>query len=150
MRSHSKILLPAIVILLLFLSLSTTFATELDVDDANTTLTATGEIEVLRDGEGNFTELSELINTSDDVTLSKDYIASGGESEIVISNRTITINGDGKTIDANYLTRVFTITDSNVVLNNIKLLNGNVSGGSGIRFSNSNLTFTRSSSKPME
>ena len=141
MRSHSKILLPAIIILLLFLSLSTTFATELNVNDANTTLSATEKIEVLKEGEGTFTELSELINSStDEVTLSKDYTASDGEGAIEISNRTITINGNDKTIDANYLTGIFNITDSNVVLNNIRLVNGNVTGGSAILFNNTNLT----------
>ena len=105
-----------------------------DVDDAVDVETPklgqeqTGE--VLSDGEvGNFTELSGLISQSTSgstINLTKDYkcLPNEGYSYGITIGKQLTINGNGHTIDASGLGRIFRVTESNVVLKNINFING--------------------------
>ena len=64
--------------------------------------------------KGNFTELAEKINSATDVLeLDKDYTYVSGDTVGTTGikiNKTITINGNGCTIDGSNLARIFNIT----------------------------------------
>lgn len=100
---------------------------------------------ILSSNEGNFTELSQLIsNTDSSLELDKDYKHVSGDdvanTGIVISKNMI-INGNGHTIDASNLGRIFSVSGSNVILKNITLINGKFSGyGGAVYVSGANFT----------
>ena len=115
-----------------------------------------GDSEVIGAGEGTFTELHELISTGSTINLEKDYkynpdvdgkYAWNGVDNVMdykdgvpILDRssgfnlvkTITINGNGHTIDGNHMARIFNATflgiqstsGTNLILNNITFING--------------------------
>ena len=107
-----------------------TFDDTLSIDDAvNDTIAADPEI-------GTFDDLSQLINGDEDVIeLKTDYKYSPtdnvAKSGITI-DRPITINGNGRTIDASNSVRIFIVNSSNVILNNINFINGNSTVGGAI------------------
>ncbi|MBE6499875.1 MAG: hypothetical protein E7Z80_04955 [Methanobrevibacter thaueri] len=77
------------------------------------------------DGE-TFSQLQEEINNAssgDSIKLNKNIIQNG-LSQIYI-NKTLTIDGNGHTINADGKSRIFSINADNVVLNNISFINGN-------------------------
>ena len=88
---------------------------------ANTTIT----FKVISN-EKTFSDLQDLIDAASDVLeLDDDYINDGSVSADGIEiAKTITINGNGHTLDAKGLSRIFNINAANVVLNNITLING--------------------------
>ena len=97
---------------------------------------------------GTFTELQSLINDNygKTITLQKDYAYTSDVGRTVGINITssITIDGNGKTIDGNNA-RIFTITGANVKLTNLKLINANSSAGAvSIEASASNTNVTNS------
>ena len=82
-----------------------------------------GSVDVVQDSsknhlssseKGNFTELAEKINSATDVLeLDKDYTYVSGDTVGTTGikiNKTITINGNGCTIDGSNLARIFNIT----------------------------------------
>ena len=75
-----------------------------------------------------FSDLQTIIDsdTSGEINLTEDYVYS--DSEITI-DKTITINGNNHVIDANGASKVFTITGSNVILNNLTIKNINITSG---------------------
>ncbi|WP_298521340.1 Ig-like domain repeat protein [uncultured Methanobrevibacter sp.] len=91
---------------------------------------------------GDFKILQRLINEAiagnGIVTLERDYIFTAAEDWGTMVNfpddwcmnitSSITINGQGNSIDALGYSRIFNITGANVVINNVKLVNGNTSG----------------------
>jgi len=115
-----------------------------------------GDSEVIGAGEGTFTELHELISTGSTINLEKDYkynpdvdgkYAWNGVDDVMDykdgvpildrragfnSIKTITINGNGHTIDGNHMARIFNATflgmqsgsGTNLILNNITFING--------------------------
>ena len=91
------------------------------INDDQSSLKATNSI-------GNYTELQELIQNGSDgdiLELSKDYKFDSVPSKTGISiKHAITINGNNYEIDADYNSRIFLIESNNVVLKNIKLING--------------------------
>ena len=121
---------------LVLISMSAAFAGDnatlddtLEVDEVN-------QEEITADSEtGTFDDLSELIHGDDDVIeLKQDYkysptdnVAKGG----ITINRSMTINGNGHTIDASDSVRIFIVNASNVVLNNISFINAYSSGDAG-------------------
>ena len=83
-----------------------------------------------------FSHLQTLINddTTGEVTLDRDYYGRG--SEITIS-KIIAINGNGHTLNANGLSRIFNVQSGNMVINNMTLANGySESNGGAIYVSN--------------
>ncbi|WP_462315985.1 hypothetical protein, partial [Methanobrevibacter sp.] len=90
-----------------------TFDDTLSIDDAvNDTIAADPEI-------GTFDDLSQLINGDEDVIeLKTDYKYSPtdnvAKSGITI-DRPITLNGNGRTIDASNSVRIFIVNSSNVI-----------------------------------
>lgn len=109
-----------ILIILFFVSIACVSAS----DDLN----ATDSLSI-SDGDdivssSDFNQLQNLINSAgegDTISLTSDYVG-GGEVNI---NKQITINGNGHSIDASHASRIFMINADNVVLKNLRLLNGN-------------------------
>ena len=98
-------------------------------------LASSNEKATLKDGEsstGSFTNLDEDINgnTDEEITLSRNYKYGAGDNFIngIKINRTLTINGNGATIDGSNIARIFNVTGTNVVIKNITFINGNATG----------------------
>ena len=101
-------------------------ANAIDDTDSNDPLTA-GE-------SGSFSELQDLIDAAhegDTIELEDNYLKVSGENPIII-NKTITIDGKGHTIDANYLDAILA-TNSPVTLKNIVFKNANVTATTDLR-----------------
>lgn len=80
---------------------------------------------------GYFDELSAKINATPEggiLVLDKDYVYLNGSNKGIIISKSITINGNGHTLDGNNISRIFNITADNVVLRNINFINGNAWG----------------------
>ncbi len=71
--------------------------------------------------------LQTLINNDETgkIDLTSDYNYSNSDSSVII-NKTITINGNGHTIDVNSKCNLFNITASNIILNNLNIINFNI------------------------
>ena len=85
-------------------------------------------------GAGTFEDLSGEINKIADagtLTLTKDYKYVNGSTEGIVINKSITIDGQGHTIDGNAQSRIFN-TVGNVTLKNIKLINAFAQKGGAI------------------
>ncbi|MDO5819692.1 MAG: hypothetical protein Q4P11_05090 [Methanobrevibacter sp.] len=85
--------------------------------------------------QNDFEELSYRINNTpegDLLVLDKNYKFTNDTGDAstkgIIVSKSITIDGNGHTIDASKLSRVFNITADNVVLKNINFINGNALG----------------------
>ena len=79
------------------------------------------------DFPGSFDELSDLINNTQEggvVELDMNYVYYEGSVDGIIINKTITIDAKGHSLDGRRLSRIFTILDGNLTLNNITLVNG--------------------------
>lgn len=114
-----------VLLLLFFVSIACVSANE-DINAAE----SGGEILASQD----FNQLRNLINGANDgdsIFLTTDYVGSG---EISI-NKQISIYGNGHSIDASQASRIFKIDADNVVLNNIKFLNGNAANFGGAIYS---------------
>ena len=101
---------------------------------------------------GTFAELQAYINAAGStLTLNKSYECEDGfDSEGILIDKTITIDGQGFKIDAQKKSRIFNITAENVVLKNIIFTNGKTTGrGGAVYFENSgtltNCNFTGNS-----
>ena len=78
-------------------------------------------------GTGSFTELQALItgaSSGDTIVLDRDYRNTGSEAQITI-DKTLTIVGNGHTIDADNVSRCINISASDVVLTGLYFVNGN-------------------------
>ena len=86
-------------------------------------------VEILSEPEvGTFSELANLISSSGNlVNLTKDYkytsSSDGSYSDGITISKTVTINGNGRTIDGSGSANIFRVSGSNVVLNNITFTN---------------------------
>ena len=86
----------------------------------------------------NFSQLQEFINIVNGIiTLNSNITITDGEASSfangVIIDKAVTIDGNGHTIDARELARIFNITDDgSLTLNNITLINGNATEGGAI------------------
>lgn len=82
-----------------------------------------------------FDELYDLINNTlegGELILDKDYCFDNSSPNFsnkgILISKSITIDGNGHTINANKVSRVFNITAANVILKNINFINGNALG----------------------
>ena len=96
--------------------------------------------EVLTDSPGSFYDLNQIINgdNNKEITLDRDYkYNADSDSEYkdgIIINRTVTINGNGHTIDGSNSARIFNLTTPSIVLNNIIFTNGKALYGGAIHY----------------
>ena len=102
-----------------------------DLKDIQTNdLKSSSNSNLLKDANyANFTELDDLINNGNDdvLVLEKNYKF---DDEIHIG-RTVTIDGNGHTLDAGNATRIFNIEASSVTIKNIVFRNANSSSNGG-------------------
>ena len=123
-----------ICLILVIISISAVSATEnitdnLHTGDLNETIQVTNA--------KSFTDLDTDINsnTNSQITLKSDYIYnSTTDSKFkngVVIKKDVTINGNGHTLDGNYLARIFTTESKNIILKNINFVNGNANKEGG-------------------
>ena len=99
------------------------------VEDATATINVTAGT--------TFSDLNKVINDNenDTIILEKNYAYNSDvDSDFVDGitiNRPVTINGNGYTIDAKNLARIFQVTSRDVVLENITFINGYTTGSGG-------------------
>ena len=94
---------------------------------------------------GTFTALQDKISNAAEgatIELENDYANDGVLSDGILISKSITINGNGYTIDAQHKSRIFNVTANNVVLNDIKFINGNATSGGAIHNIGNNLNVT--------
>ena len=73
---------------------------------------------------GSFDDLqTEIDNAQEILTLKKNYTFSENNTQIINIHKSIIIDGNGNTLDANRLSGIFYITADNVVLKNINFIN---------------------------
>ncbi|WP_407415119.1 C1 family peptidase [Methanobrevibacter sp.] len=80
--------------------------------------------------------MTDEIKSKDVVDLTHDYTFNNGtddQSGIVIEKDNFVLNGNGRTIDGNNQSRLFSITGNNITLNDLILINGNYDICAGIR-----------------
>ena len=94
-----------------------------------------------------FNDLSDKINkTKDTLVLDKNYTYSVDENEVLISNKSITVDGKGHTLNGKNESNIFLIYESEVTFKNINFINGHYNDdgwdcrGGAITAFNSNLT----------
>ena len=136
-----------ITIFLILLCLNVASAAEdmndstIELSDASSqdNLTLTDD-DVLNDPSspiGTFKDLRDEINAAtNEVDLQRDYAFNdstdrGYTLSGITVNKPLTINGNGHTIDARNLSRIFAVLSSNVVIKNITFINFNVTGKYG-------------------
>ena len=69
--------------------------------------------------------------SGDKILLSRDYVGSG---DAITVDKSLTIDGNGHTLDAKGLSHVFTVNADNVVISNVKFLNGDSDNGGAIHW----------------
>ena len=117
----------------MLLSIGAVSASE-DVSKNNLT---SGGADILTDPSsevGTFTDLQgEITSAGSEITLSRNYTYddatdSGLKLSGITINKALTVNGNGNTIDANQLSRIFVVSSSNVIFKNITFINFKLSG----------------------
>ena len=96
---------------------------------------------------GTFTALQDKISNAAEgatIELENDYANDGVLADGILISKSITINGNGYTIDAQHKSRIFNVTANSVVLNDIKFINGNATLGGAIFCEGDNLTIWNS------
>lgn len=113
-------------------------------DDSNQTAQDTlevDEVDVLGDGVGTYTELETKLNQyTASISLDKDYKYDSNDGEktyIKLSDKTLAIDGNSKTIDGNQKAGFLNLSNSNLTIKNLKITGCNYSS---IILSNSILT----------
>ena len=85
--------------------------------------------------DGTFTDLAnEIVNATGELNLTRNYVYRDDDSDYkegIVIDKKITINGNGFTINGNNQTRIFNVTSSNVIFNNICFMNSYSSGSGG-------------------
>ena len=157
-----KLMIILILIIFLFSIASVTAANTTDVMTSNDDSTQKNEIiskeskEIIKDGNaGTFTELQDKIdNGGSEITLDKNYTCEEGfDTDGIYIGKSITIDGQGHTIDAQGKARIFLVNAKNVVLKNIIFKNGKSDRYGGAIFWNadagsvSNCTFVGNSAE---
>ena len=117
-----------------------------DSDSSNSILTVTNSDENLKASENNselladspktFSQLNDLIQSSTGsvINLEFDYAYSSADNlrSGILINKSITINGNGHTIDGKNQVGIFWVNASNVVLNDITFINSQSNYGSAV------------------
>lgn len=138
-----KFLMVLVILLAGCICIGSAFATNVtDISDVSVSdVTITDEVEIVYDdsiqnnaeftslqsNEGNFIDLKQKIYNAidgDTILLDKNYkyLESDDMLEGVIINKTLTIDGQGNTIDGSNLARVFNVSANNVIIKNINFI----------------------------
>ena len=108
---------------------------DITTDDSSDVL-ETAQNDIYTAGDDSFTNLTDEIAGNDVVDLTHDYKFNNetdASNGIVIGKDNFVLNGNGRTIDGNNQSRLFTITGNNITLNDLILINGNSTNCGGIR-----------------
>ena len=108
---------------------------DITTDDSSDVL-GTAQNDIYTAGDDSFTNLTDEIAGNDVVDLTHDYKFNNetdASNGIVIGKDNFVLNGNGRTIDGNNQSRLFTITGNNITLNDLILINGNSTNCGGIR-----------------
>ena len=134
-----KVVLFSMLVIVLILSLSVTFAVDNETSDMslskNDQSNLIGTNNINRNMGNSFSKLSEKINTSSNsLVLDKNYRYSDNDFRdgIVFNKNDYVIDGKGHTIDANSKSRIFDVYGTNITLKNMILINSKHYGGSAI------------------
>ena len=96
-------------------------------DTINDNPVSDGDFEILSDeSDGNFTDLKSLIDNAEEnstVTLDRNYTFNSGDSNELIIDKVLIIDGNNMSIDAGKNTFSIYVNSSNVVLKNINFIN---------------------------
>ena len=121
---------------------------DITTDDSSDVL-ETAQNDIYTAGDDSFTNLTDEIKSKDVVDLTHDYKFNNETDDsngIVIGKDNFVLNGNGRMINGNNLSRIFNITANNVTLSNLILTGGNAEKGGAIYASGSltlnNVTFT--------
>lgn len=128
------------LVIFMILTLSVSFAADNDTDNdvtitKNEDMSYVGASQSPKTNDETFTKLSNEINkSSNSLVLNKNYKYSSSDSPngIIIEKNNLVIDGKGHSINANGNSRIFDIYGTNVVLQNMVLVNSNHFGGSAI------------------
>ncbi len=104
-------------------------AVDMESEDASIETPVVDEEVVSTDvGGGDFSSIKNAMYQSNNISLSGDITRSSSDSEIIIyDGKNISIEGNGHTINANSMGRIFQILPGGkLTLNNLKLVNGNL------------------------
>ena len=104
--------------------------------DDSTDILKTTQNDIYTASDDSFTNLTDEIARNDVVELTHNYTFNSetdNMSGIVIAKDNFVLNGNGRTIDGNNQSRLFTITGNNITLNDLILINGNSANCGGIR-----------------
>ena len=132
----TKRLLFIALLVLVLATVSCAYATQTNQTSNNTDA---GNSEMLTSNAGDFSMLSDEINSSfqaKSVKLTQDYSFNVQSDEKYCDGINITIDdliidGQGHTINANKKARIFNVQSNNVILKNINIINGNASSHGG-------------------
>ena len=108
---------------------------DITTDDSSDILKTT-QNDIYTASDDSFTNFTDEIAGKNVVDLTHDYKFNNGtddRSGIVIGKDNFVLNGNGRTIDGNNQSRLFTITGNNITLNDLILINGNSTNCGGIR-----------------
>ena len=119
-----------IIILIMFFIVSINFVS------ANDDLSDV--VSLSEDTDGDFTELKNYIANSSEIKLNKSYTYNSSDNMVdgIALSDTLTIDGDGHSINGNNLARIFTISGANsqITLKNINFVNGSATKKMGEPF----------------
>ncbi len=137
-----------LLVVLLFLLIGSVSATDINTNDTQTVsasgndevLSVENDVDILGDGEYNYTYLRQQINSGGDITLIKgNYTYADGDGDTIEITNSGVIDGNGAVIDmAGSGHRAFYVTASRVTIKNLTIKNANYNGdGGAIYFSQS-------------
>lgn len=114
-------------------------AIELSPADTDDVISAGENEEITSEGNaGTFSELQSNISATasgSTLLLTKDYQCEKDfDSNGIIINQSITVDGNGYTLDAQGISRILNVTADNVILKNINFINGNTTMKGGAVF----------------
>ena len=146
--TNKKIISILALFLVLFVAVgAASAADDIAVSDVNDGFDA--GVPVLNDGvsdqNGTFADLQSIIdgkNPGDTVILDKNYVYKDGSDSGVTGitiNKALTIDGNGTILDGSDISRILTVTSSDVIVKNIKFINGCTDDCGGAIFTNYNL-----------
>ena len=137
-----KVIKIVIVMLVLIMSVGAVCAADTISDDCwgddnQTALqTVQEDISTADDSKSTFNDLQNNITNSENVlNLNNDYKFDNGTDNstgVRIQKNDYVIEGNGRTIDANYQSRIFIVTGNNITINNLKLINAFSNAGCAI------------------
>ena len=150
MKSNFKFLLILTILLLGCICVGSTFAADISVSNVDNAINLESlddssqndvEINNLQAGEGNFTELQKIIDDANGtLILDKNYkyVSEDNMEDGLIINNPLIIDGQGHTLDASDLARIFVVNSNDVTLKNINFINGDAEIGSAIYWDGDN------------